>query len=94
MGYTANYVKEETVNCLTHEKKRQDIEPIRTLYDAEGNIIQQGNLLRGNWQPIIDEEIWWKAQDIRRGKYDTYTNAEGDKQIKKGHKEVINIWQR
>lgn len=94
MGYTANYVKEETVNCLTHEKKRQDIEPIRTLYDAEGNIIQQGNLLKGNWKPIIDEEIWWKAQDIRRGKYDTYTNAEGDKQIKKGHKEVINIWQR
>lgn len=94
MGYTAGYVKTETVNCITHERKVQDIEPIRTLYDVDGNIIQQGNLIRGNWQPIIDEETWWKAQDIRKGKYDSYSNSDGDKKIKKGHKEIINIWQR
>lgn len=94
MGYTAGYVKTETVNCITHERKVQDIEPVRTLYDAEGNIIQKGNLIKGNWLPIIDEETWWKAQDIRKGKYDRYSNSEGDRKIKKGHKEVINIWQR
>lgn len=94
MGYVATYVKTETIDCLSHNRKVQDVEPIRTLYDEDGNVIQEGNLKKGNWEPIIDEETWWKAQEIRKGKFGFYTDSDGKRSIKKGHKEAINVWQR
>lgn len=52
------------------------IEPIReTIYDEAGNVLQEKNVVYGNWEPLIDEEIWWKAQEIRKKRSAEFINS-------------------
>ena len=61
------YGKYETTDTRSKTKKATHKEPIRNnVYDKNGKIIKQCNLVRGNWKPIIDEDLWWEAYEIRK----------------------------
>lgn len=38
-------------------------------------VIEEGNLVKGNWEPLVDEETWWKAQEIRKSRSNELANA-------------------
>lgn len=49
------------------------IKPVRTTtYDKDGNIIQERNVQYGTWEPLVDEETWWKAQEIMASRSNSY----------------------
>ena len=68
MGYQM-YGKSKVVDTVAKKKVLTKIEPIREdILDKDGNIIQKCNLIRGNWEPIVSEELWWKAYNVRQGR--------------------------
>ena len=70
------YGKFKTVDTRKKKKIATHIEPIReTTYDKDGNILQEKNVIHGNWEPLVDEEIWWKAQEIRKKRSAEFKNS-------------------
>lgn len=70
------YGKFKTVDTRKKKKIATHIEPIReTTYDAEGNILQARNVIHGTWEPLVDEDIWWKAQEIRKNRSAEFKNS-------------------
>jgi len=57
--------KSKVIDTVKKKKVNTHIEPIRDEYDAEGNLVKKGNLVKGNWEPIVSEELWWKAYERR-----------------------------
>ena len=58
MGYIL-YGKYEIVDTNTKKKIATHIEPKRTKYADDGvTVVEEGNLVRGNWEPLVDEETW------------------------------------
>lgn len=75
MGYIL-YGKYEIVDTNTKKKIATHIEPKRTKYADDGvTVVEEGNLVRGNWEPLVDEETWWKAQEIRKSRSNELANA-------------------
>ena len=65
MGYQM-YGKFKVVDTVKKKKIQTHIEPVReNVLDEEGNVIKRCNLIRGNWEPIVSEEMWWKAYERR-----------------------------
>ena len=65
MGYQM-YGKYKVVDTVKKKKIQTHVEPVReNVLDEEGNVIKRCNLIRGNWEPIVSEEMWWKAYERR-----------------------------
>lgn len=72
MGYML-YGKFKIEDTMTKKKVATKIKPIREdVYDADGKLIEKCNLVKGSWEPIVSEEMWWLAYDIRANKAATY----------------------
>lgn len=68
MGYQL-HGKSKIVDVLKKKKVETHVQPIREdVLDEEGNVVQKCNLIRGNWEPIVSEELWWKAYYKRIGR--------------------------
>lgn len=67
------YGKYKVVDTSTKKKIATHIKPVRTTtYDKDGNIIQERNVQYGTWEPLVDEETWWKAQEIMDSRSNSY----------------------
>ena len=53
--------------------------------DANGNLIEKGNLVRISCEPIVSEETWWKAYDRRMSR-----SSKGSENIK-GRKSGLRV---
>lgn len=53
--------KSKVVDTVRKKKVLTKKEPVRDKVDSEGNIIEKGNLVKINCEPIVSEELWWKA---------------------------------
>lgn len=60
MGYEL-YGKSKVVDPVKKKKVLTKIKPIPDTYDEDGNLTAKGNLIKGNWTPIVTPELWWKA---------------------------------
>lgn len=65
MGYQM-HGKSKVVDTVRKKKVQTHIQPIREdEVDADGNVVKKCNLIKGNWEPIVSEELWWKAHGKR-----------------------------
>lgn len=63
------------MDVVRKKKVLTKIEPVReTTYDENGNVLQKCNLVKGNWEPIVSEELWWKAYYRRKSRSDDLFN--------------------
>lgn len=70
------YGKFKTVDTRKKKKIATHVEAIReTIYDDDGNILQERNVIHGTWEPLVDEDIWWKAQEIRKNRSAEFKNS-------------------
>lgn len=69
MGYNM-HGKFKSIDTITKSKVVTHIEPIReTIYAEDGlTILEECNLIKGNWEPLVSEEMWWKAYEIMKNK--------------------------
>lgn len=79
MGYNA-YGKSKVVDYLSHKKD----------YETDLNKLQ---MVKGEWEPIISEALWYKAQECRNNRKVTIINADGSK-MKYGQPSEMNMWLR
>lgn len=76
MGYIL-YGKVKVVDTIKKKKVATKIKPIREdVYDKDGNLIMKCNLVKGNWTPIVSEEVWWLANEIRTKRAKEYIYSE------------------
>lgn len=65
MGYNL-YGKFKVVDTIKKKRVATKKKPIREdVYDKDGNLVEKCNLIEGNWTPLVSEEVWWLANDIR-----------------------------
>lgn len=62
MGYQM-YGKSKVVDPVKKKKVLTKIKPTHGKHDKDGKLTEEGNLTRGNWTPIVSEELWWKANE-------------------------------
>ena len=68
MGYQM-HGKSKIVDTMKKKKVLTHVQPIpKDVIDEEGNVLQKCNLVKGNWEPIVSEELWWKAYYKRIGR--------------------------
>lgn len=60
------------------------------MIDEEGNVLQKCNLVKGNWEPIVSEELWWKAYNKRNSRSLVYN----DKAKRKGFRLANDVYAR
>lgn len=65
MGYSL-YGKSKVVDPIKKKKVLTGIQPIPDEYDPDGKLVKKGNLVKGKWEPIVSEELWWKANNKLR----------------------------
>ena len=76
MGYIL-YGKFKVVDTMQKKKVATKIKPIReNIYDEEGNLVEECNLVKGNWEPLVSEEVWWLANEIRAKRSKEYIYSE------------------
>ncbi len=72
MGYIL-YGKFLVEDTITKKKIATKVKPVKEdSYDDQGNMIESCNLIKGDWEPIVSEEQWWLAYQIRSEKAATY----------------------
>lgn len=70
------YGKFKIVDPNTKKKVATHVEAVReTVFDEEGNVLLERNVVYGNWEPLVDEEVWWKAQEIREKRSAEFINS-------------------
>lgn len=68
MGYIM-YGKFKVTDTMSKKKIATHIKPIREdIYNERGEIIEKCNLVKGDWEPIVSEETWWLAYEIRNNR--------------------------
>lgn len=60
MGYSL-YGKSKVVDTVKKKRVKTKIKPKAEVLDESGNVIEEGNLIKGNWPAIVEPELWWKA---------------------------------
>ena len=76
MGYML-YGKFKVVDTMAKKKVSTHIEPIREdVYNEKGELIAKCNLIKGDWEPIVSEEVWWLAYEIRTGRASQFIYSE------------------
>lgn len=79
MGYQLPE-KSKVVDTVRKKKVLTHVEPIRDVLDSKGNIVTKGNLVKINCEPIVSEEMWWKAYERRMGRSSKFSeNIKGRK---------------
>lgn len=72
MGYIM-YGKFKVVDTMKKKKIATKVKPIREdIYDEEGNLTKKCNLIKGDWEPLVTEEVWWLARKIQDGRAAEY----------------------
>lgn len=90
MGYQM-HGKSKVVDTVKKKKVQTHIQPIREdVIDEEGNVVQKCNLVKGNWEPIVSEELWWKAYDKRISRSKVCTG----KAVRKGFRLANDVYAR
>ncbi len=79
MGYQLPE-KSRVVSTVSKKKVSTHKEPIMDVYDDEGNLVQKGNLVKINCEPIVSEELWWKAYKRKMSR-----SSKGSENIKGRH---------
>ena len=82
MGYQLPE-KSKVIDTVRKKKVLTHIEPVKDVLDANGNLIEKGNLVRISCEPIVSEETWWKAYDRRMSR-----SSKGSENIKRTQKAV------
>ena len=76
MGYNL-YGKFKVVDTIKKKRVATKKKPIREdVYDKDGNLVEKCNLIEGNWTPLVSEEVWWLANDIRTKRAKEYIYSE------------------
>ena len=57
MGYQLPE-KSKVIDTVRKKKVLTHIEPVKDVLDANGNLIEKGNLVRISCEPIVSEETW------------------------------------
>lgn len=89
------YGKFKIINTNTKKKVATHIKPIRyTTYDKDGNVIQERNVVYGTWEPLVDEETWWKAQEILKTRSEEYNITKDGKTIRQnwGRRQSVDAY--
>lgn len=60
--------KSRIEDTVRKKKVSTHVEPIRDEYDEQGVLIKKGNLVKGNWEPIVSEDLWWKVYNRKRSR--------------------------
>ncbi len=60
MGYSL-YGKSKVVDTIKKKRVKTKAKPKADILDEDGKVIEQGNLIKGNWPAIVEPELWWKA---------------------------------
>lgn len=84
MGYQLPE-KSKVIDTVRKKKVLTHIEPVKDVLDANGNLIEKGNLVRISCEPIVSEETWWKAYDRRMSR-----SSKGSENIK-GRKSGLRV---
>ena len=84
MGYQLPE-KSKVIDTVRKKKVLTHIEPVKDMLDANGNLIEKGNLVRISCEPIVSEETWWKAYDRRMSR-----SSKGSENIK-GRKSGLRV---
>jgi hypothetical protein len=84
MGYQL-VGKSKIEDTVTKKKVLTNIVPKRDVVDEDGKIIEKGNLVRINCEPIVSEELWWKVYDRKMSR-----SSKGSENIK-GRKSGLRI---
>ncbi len=72
MGYIL-YGKFKVVDPMTKKKIATKIKPVREdVYDESGNLLEKCNLKKGDWEPLVSEEVWWLANKIQKSRAAEY----------------------
>lgn len=75
MGYMM-YGKFKVVDPMQKKKIATKIKPVREdVYDKDGNLIKKCNLVKGDWEPLVSEEVWWLANEIQKKRAAYYINS-------------------
>ena len=76
MGYMM-YGKFKVVDTMTKKRVATHIEPVREdIYNEKGELVAKCNLIKGDWEPIVSEEVWWLAYEIRTNRASEYIYSE------------------
>lgn len=90
MGYQM-HGKSKIVDTMKKKKVLTHVQPIpKDVIDEEGNVLQKCNLVKGNWEPIVSEELWWKAYNKRNSRSLVYN----DKAKRKGFRLANDVYAR
>ncbi len=90
MGYQM-HGKSKIVDTVKKKKVQTHIQPVREdVVDEDGNVREKCNLVKGNWEPIVSEELWWKAYHKRTGRSMVCTG----KAVKKGLRLANDVYAR
>ena len=76
MGYMM-YGKFKVVDTMAKKRVATHIEPVREdIYNEKGELVAKCNLIKGDWEPIVSEEVWWLAYEIRTNRASEYIYSE------------------
>lgn len=84
MGYQL-VGKSKVIDTVSKKKVLTYVEPKRDVVDSNGNVLEKGNLVRINCEPIVSEELWWKAYDRKQSR-----SSKGSENVK-GRKSGLRI---
>ena len=64
------------------------------IVDKDGNVIQERNVVYGTWEPLVDEETWWKAQEILKTRSEEYNITKDGKTIRQnwGRRQSVDAY--
>lgn len=90
MGYIL-YGKFKIVDPMTKKKIATKIKPIREdKCNKEGELVEKKNIIKGDWEPLVTEEVWWLAHEIRTGRAAEFIySLKGN--LKNGLRESVDV---
>ena len=90
MGYIL-YGKFKIVDPMTKKKIATKIKPIRAdKCNKEGELVEKKNIIKGDWEPLVTEEVWWLAHEIRTGRAAEFIySSKGN--LKNGLRESVDV---
>lgn len=84
MGYQL-IGKSKIVDTVRKKKVKTNVEPIQDVYDENGTLVKKGNLVKIKCEPIVSEEMWWKAYNRRMSR-----SSKGSENVK-GRKSGLRV---
>lgn len=89
MGYIM-YGKFKMVDTMTKKKIATKIKPVREDVYDDGNLLKKCNLVKGDWEPLVSEEVWWLANKIRENRAAEYISSPNGNRLN-GLRESVDV---